>query len=509
MIADASFRHGPSFLMLRRLFEFAIAGQRLVAWSVLLAAPTLLAQRDARVFILSEEARFFGRREVSCEWFVGADGTVTSRSWFAPYGSRSGRGDVAVPGALFALSSDAALVGGRSTAGDGVLEHWANEAGVMRRQGILTMPSADFVGVHCSTPGGAIYLLDGVGKRILRGNWSDTSGVSLAAVALQPWLTSSALPVLAQAAHCCMAPGGLADEELHLLRWPIMAPWAPYVSVRDLSDGAVIVAGPPPTPVGGSAFLDDLTVTEGAVAVGVRAQAGAHVEVVEGDTGDVLGSAVVGLEGSVLVGLVRELVIGRKYSVRVVGQPTPASCAVECIMRRGAPESFADGATIEPMRSQIGARVGSDFVVEVGLRGPRFAGPVRFYDGAMVIGFRAGRIDPIIPCGSNELLAAGVSVPAEGVAVGVTGTGMIAASVAIPNDPGLVGLVLLTQFVMRDGEDHRLSEIYGAVIDGAVPAVTTALPPAAIAVAHADEALLFGPLDDAAPLLLDVLSRRL
>jgi hypothetical protein len=161
------------------------------------------------------------------------------------------------------------------------------------------------------------------------------------------------------------------------------------------------------------------------------------------------------------------------------------------------------------MRSQIGARVGSDFVVEVGLRGPRFAGPVRFYDGAMVIGFRAGRIDPIIPCGSNELLAAGVSVPAEGVAVGVTGTGMIAASVAIPNDPGLVGLVLLTQFVMRDGEDHRLSEIYGAVIDGAVPAVTTALPPAAIAVAHADEALLFGPLDDAAPLLLDVLSRRL
>ncbi|MCA3009591.1 MAG: hypothetical protein INH34_14550 [Phycisphaerales bacterium] len=491
------------------MLDFAIAGKCALAWMLLLAAPTLPAQRAARVFILSEEARYFGRSAVSCEWFVGADGKVTSKSWFAPYGSRSGRGDIAVPGALFALSSDAALVGGRSTAGDGVLEHWANDSGVLRRQGIRTVPNADFVGVHCSTPGGTIYLLDGVGNRILRGAWSDTGSASLADVALQPWLTSATLPVLAQAGQFCMAPGGPADEEMHLLRWPVMAPWAPYVSVRDRSDGVAIAAGPQPRPVEESVFLDDLTASEGALAVGVHAPAGVHVEVVEGDTGDVLGSACVGVDGSVLVALARELIIGRKYSARAVGQQAPSFRSVECIMRRGTPESFGDGAIIEPMRSQIGARVGSNFVVEVGLRGPRFAGPVRSYDGAMVIGFRAGRVDPIIPCGSNELLAAGVSVPAEGVAVGVTGSGMIAASVAIPNDPGLVGLVFLTQFVMRDGDDYRLSGIYGAVIEGAAPAGASGLPPLALAVAHADEALLFGRLDDAAPLLLDVLARRL
>ncbi|MBM3961332.1 MAG: hypothetical protein FJ306_05450 [Planctomycetes bacterium] len=509
MVADASFRHGPGSSIIRRGIDFTIASQCVLAGTLLLAAPTLLAQRASRVFILSEEGRHFGRSAGSCEWFVGADGTVTTKSLFAPYGSRSGRGDIAVPGALFVLSSDAALVGGRSTAGDGVLEHWASDSGVLRRQGILTMPSADFVGVHCSTPGGAIYLLDGVGNRILRGAWSDASGASLASVVLQPWLTSSTLPVLAQAGQFCMAPGGPAGEEMHLLRWPVMAPWAPYVSVRDLSDGVAIAAGPPPSPLGESVFLDDLTVTEGALAVGVQAPAGAHVEVVEGDTGDVLGSACVGVDGAVLVGLARELVIGRRYSARAVGQQAPSFRAVECIMRRGAPESFADGAIIQPMRSQIGARVGSNFVVEVGVRGPRFAGPIRAYDGAMVIGFRAGRVDPVIPCGSNELLAAGVSVPAEGVAVGVTGAGMIAASVAIPNDPGLVGLVFLTQFVMRDGEDYRLSGIYGAMIEGAAPAGSSALPPVALAVAHADEALLFGRLDDAAPLLLDVLARRL
>ncbi len=130
------------------------------------------------------------------------------------------------------------------------------------------------------------------------------------------------------------------------------------------------------------------------------------------------------------------------------------------------------------------------------------------YSGMMLIGFRQGGIDPLIPYGNNLLLLSGVYLPATGLVVEQNGWGLAHASLDIPPDPGLAGLVFLVQFVMEEGQDYRLSEVYGALIEGAPTAAAQSQqqqPGAGFAaMLHLQDALTAGRVMNAAMPLIHV-----
>jgi len=259
-------------------------------------------------------------------------------------------------------------------------------------------------------------------------------------------------------------------------------------------------------------ILDALTVTEGAIDVDVWAPAGAVVEVVDADAGTTLGAGVVGASGTLSVPLSQPLLIGRKYVARLAGQSLPAAGSVTCVCRHGFPETFASGETIDATYYQHGAIIGQPFIVEVGVQS---ASEDMLYEGVMLIGFRLGGVDPLVAYGNNLLLAASVAMPAQGVAIGA-GSGMLFSSLTIPNDPGLVGLIFLTQFAMEDGQDYVLSQVYGSLIEvgqAQTASAQTATTPnafaAIVADQHLEQSLASGKVIDATSTLFQILTRRL
>jgi hypothetical protein len=254
-------------------------------------------------------------------------------------------------------------------------------------------------------------------------------------------------------------------------------------------------------------------VTEGATSVQGWAPAGSQLQVGDVSTGTVIGVGTALAGGRATISLTQPLILGHRYSAMVGGQVPPPERAITCVCRHGYSEVFSDGTQIRDMYYQLGSQIGLNFTLEVGLHNddPPVGGML--YSGAMLIGFRVGGVDPIVSYGNNVLLASGLYVPARGMVSDINGWGLTFASIPIPNDPGLVGLIFLAQFAMEDGASYRLSQVYGSTIDGLTSSGASApgIGGAAAllhAEAHVQEAIPLEKIIESTPLLLDILSRR-
>jgi hypothetical protein len=474
----------------------------------------LSAQRRARAFDTGSDPRPMGRA-VTADWSVGIGGLLLYYD-IATLNAAEAICGVVAPGGIFVLSDTDIVVSGRGASGGGRLEHWrynvASDALVLVSS--VSKPGADYAGVFFRPANNALYLLDCVANQILRGTWDGIS--ALASVSFTPWVGTATLPYLTNSSSLTVVASHKSVDVLQLVEWPMRGDGAAYVSVGDVGGVPSITFGVDDghkLPV----FLDPLGVTEGASIVVAWAPMGTQVEVVDVDSSVVLGSSTAGSNGEVAITLNQPLTIGSRYAARFVGQPVPPNGAITCVCRHGAPEVFADGTEIAGMYYQRGARTGAQFVVEVGLRDGSAPTSDVAYEGMMLIGFRTGPTDPVVPYGNNVLLATSVYVPAQGLVSHRNGWGMVASSVTIPDDPGLVGLVFLVQFVMEDGPDYRLSQIYGSLIEGSsnvgmqsfvATAQSPAAAPSSSAAAHIQAAMATGRVLDATLRLIHVVSRR-
>lgn len=379
---------------------------------------------------------------------------------------------VNVPGDFFPVNESNMLVAGRTTTGSGIIEHWIFGSGSWTLLSSLTLSGKDVCGITYT--GGNLYVLDSVGKSILKGAW--TTSQALTTVSLATWASVTTVPELSQAeSQLLMTRDVLGTGEVLLADYPVSD--HPKGQLVTESGGTVSGTGYhqdlglegyllmfPTAEV--YVLIDAHTMTESGTAVTVIAPAGHNVEVIkledEADTETVLGTAVVATgQSSVVVTLSQALVIGTTYAARRVGY-SGIEGGIKCVRRYGFGEVFTDGTLIETMMPHESACVGNaDFFVSVQLTNLTI-GADKTVSGLMGVGVRSPLgVDPIIPIGSNFLLVTTSYLPALGyVATGV-GSGWARADMAIPNDPSLIGDVFLVQFGLTDGSNVRLSEIQG------------------------------------------------
>jgi hypothetical protein len=470
-------------------------------------SPDASAQRPGRSILSNDEAWPVGVDTVT-SWGAHSDGTLSAVD-LRRMAAASAQSDVHVIGGMFVMSELQVLVCGRDNLGRGCLEHWRFDpaTGGMQMQSAYQTTSMDFAGVVYHTVSQRISLLDCTGHRIVGGSWDGSD--PLGNLSLTTLVTSSTVPFLLEAAALILVPSrNGVNGTMNLVRWPLR---------RGSALAEIVDATPPSIKYAIDDWsakrvsLSELTVTEGATSVEAWGPPGSTVEVLSHDSSTVLGSAVVGPAGVATVSLSEQLVIGSLYTARTTDGAT--GVPTSCVCRHASGEAFSTGAALDGFYYQSGARIGQPFVVEVGVTAGLPSNPTG-YEGMLLIGIRMGNTDPLIPYGNNVLLSTSTYVPARGF-VTTSGWGMVFGEVVIPNDPGLVGLVFLTQFVMEDGPDYVLSQVYGSVIE-AVPqqgasAQATTSPnhfAPAVATQHLQSGLLTGAVRDATPRLLHVLSRR-
>lgn len=475
------------------------------------------AQRLERALNTHAHAKFLGvgSNTHDVEWTINEVGQL-SYTQDTQWDFANATSLVAVPGSLHVLSATEILIGGRDAGGSGLIEHWRVVPGgalpTLVQVSALSLPRADVAGLAYSSTTGRLYVLDCKAKKVFRGQWSPRS--SLSTVSLSTFVGTTDVPDLDEAdqRHLALKSDG-TNPTLALIGWPFTTNQLAVV-VSDLGTaftlGSYHVSSVGPDY---DVFLDDTSVTEAATSVKVFAPPATTVQVVDGDTGAVLGSAVTGSTGEVVVALNAALVLDHRYCARRTGDPTPYDLGAICVRRYGFPETFADGTTIDPVHFQYGAQIGAQFWMEVGMQHTPKPTSDLTYDGMLLIAFRQGGSDPVVPYGSNLLLAAPFYTPAKGVVTAINGWGLAFSVIDIPNDPGLVGLVFLTQFAMQDGQDYRLSHIYASVIKGdetaqMTSAVGTEEGRLIRAALHASTGLQLGRVFDAGFGLTQILSRR-
>jgi hypothetical protein len=465
------------------------------------------AQRAERSILSNEEAWPVGVETVA-SWGLHDDGKLSVVRLSSMTAAEVNSG-VDLPGGMFVVSETEILICGRNALGVGLLEHWRLNVNVgsLQLQSSFSSPIMDFGGVVYDAASSKIYLLDCTGARIVHAAWG--SALPLESLALSTLVDAASLPFLGESQSLVLVPNRRVDGgSMNLVRWPMR---------RGVAFAEIVDATPPIVRhgIGGwlapSVSLNDLTVTEGSSTVEVCAPSGTVVEVAEVGSSTILGSGVVGAAGVLSVALAQPLAIGARYAAQAVGVARQTSSA--CVFRYGFPESFSSGAAIDRFYYQSGAEIGQPFTVEVGVSAG-MQGGMAVYDGYLLIGLRIGGVNPVLPYGSNWLLSTSAYVPAQGFMTS-SGWGMISGDITIPNDPGLVGLVFLNQFVMEDGQNFVLSEVYGAVIEAtpsaaaSLQASTASNPLApAVAVEHIEFGLLSGGVLDATPKLLQILMRR-
>lgn len=477
---------------------------------LVLGCAPLAAQRPGRAFDTFADGGFLGADARTAEWSISYGGKLTYISTIDPVFADT-QSVIVVPGALHVLSGQDVLIAGRDAGGQGVIQHWHSLGYSLSLVSSATFPTLDVAGVvYDPAASGTLYVLDSVGQRILKGTWNPPAALS--GVALTQWVGTTQVSDLGFADERTIAPeptGGV-----RLMYWPFLDDVAGVVVQQS---GSGIVLGSyrcTSTDVINDVWVDELTASEAGTSVRVVAPSGVAFEVLDTTVGGTVGTGVGGTGGSANITISPPLVMSHVYVARRTGQAVSGERGFKCVRRYGYPEVFNDGTNIRGMYFQLGAGIGQTFFVEAGLKNE--AAPLGAdiaYQGMMLIGIRTGSSDPIVPYGSNQLLASGAYLPAKGFVSSRNGWGLAYSSIAIPNDPGLVGLVFLVQFAMEDGLDYRLSEVYGAQIEGS-PMETMAAMSAGPGVgqmagqARLQNALLQGQVLNATPRLIQILSRR-
>ncbi len=370
---------------------------------------------------------------------------------------------VAVPGGSTGYSTDNVVLCGRTSSGDGILEHWKTVSGSATLQSSTSSSGFDFVGVTYDGTNGVLYALDATTKSIWKASWNGTASLPSFPSGWTAWATTTQVAWLNDAAslHLDNIPG---TGKVYLNLYPdydSLQGQAVYSSGGTLhvDDYGISNLALIPTVI-----ADQLTASEGGTTVLVYAPPTTSVQVVDVDSNTVLGSATVpsGAE-SVTVSLSAALVIGRQYAARATGTSTWGECAFRAMRRYGFPETMTDGTTLRGIPYPENARIGNtDFNVAVGVnKDPKPASDGTF---TAYLGFalRTTSGDPITTASNgNKVLVTSTFLSTSSWINAANGQGIIYGGFAVPNDPSLVGVVGLFQFWVADSTVWRLSEIVG------------------------------------------------
>lgn len=378
---------------------------------------------------------------------------------------------VVAPGGIETLgpySTCGFLVAGRSSTGAGIAEHWAfnSGSGIWELASSLNIPASDFSGV--AFDGTNLYLLDCVTNTILRGVW--TVSQSLSATPFTVWVGVSEVPLLLRARS-------VSAWAVDLTNLPGVAAPGIFLVGDDQVDfpfNGVFVyqstSGPSSLSymLGTSSVLTypvilDTGLVDGDSIVTVAATPLTSVEVLNAQ-GVVVGSGTspsVGGEFGVPISQV--IHVGELFSVRSAG--SARLCAARAIRRHGFPEQFMTGEsltrmTMSPATYNLG---NTAFRLYCDVERP-LGGPEICYSGLVIVGFGS---DPVVPFdngqGVNQALVSQYWFGVSGYIGENLRRGFVEIGMPIPSDPGLEGLVLLTQFVVGDSLSggFRLSEVIG------------------------------------------------
>lgn len=368
------------------------------------------------------------------------------------------------------------LLAGVDALGVGRVEFWSYDLPLDEVQLVSSQAYAGkyVAGVAYDAAQAKLYLLDSVSNSILEATW--VPGVALPdSASFQVWATELDVPELSEAdrSYIRFVKGGAGD----LPSGPgqlFLGEQAEVFGEGLFVTGSIgsIVSTPgiwyvPASPGGPSAR--ELTFAEGDTVVSIRGDSG-EVVGVKSLQGAVLGTATIPMAANdVNVVLSTALVAGDQYTVYYPNLPQRPVTFFDCVPRYGLPETTSYGLEFLGRWPDEGCYIGNDEFstqVHVAMSPPPPAAGQPLVGIWMLGAFRGpGGIDPLVPnpWGGGLVLNPVSISDAYGFVYG-NGSGYMALDIPIPNTPGLVGQILLTQFAAIDVLGLKFSETIGQMI---------------------------------------------
>lgn len=394
-------------------------------------------------------------------------------------GQASVQTGVTVPGDISHVSGawpngDEVLVAGRD-ASAGVLEHWkfstATQLYTLRSR--YAFPPADFGSVAYDSVGDALYLLDVRLKVIWRNTWDGASNLPVSGWTV--WADAQEVPDLNSSDD--LEIGVIPAEGAEPLKVALVSRFAKSCSPSSGSQlyrsGGSMVVDSWPAPALPKVIIDSRSMSEGLPHLTVVGVSGTSFLVMRHSTGTVIGSGTIPIGGnSAAITATESVVIGESYVAYEVGKAPSAEMCATAIRRYGYGETLGDGSQIGHIAQPLNFPVGSTRDVYCPIVGSSVQVGDCPFVGNVAFGYRdpSTGVDPVVAYGNNMLLATSLFLPLAGLTLDSSGAvpanGYMRTTVDIPNDPNLIGTVLLFQFWVIDGATVKVSEIAGVQLEG-------------------------------------------
>lgn len=459
-------RTAPRLAVVTLLVALVVAGQLAGAGSAAAQATTVTPTpaQPIQVFPIRPIPIARPARALAIMHPVSSSVTASGRLQDASNGASAQTG-VNVPGDFQKLPDGSFLVAGRRSGanGNGVVEYWRKDVfGNLFGASYYERSGSDFSGVVWDPNSGQLYLLDALKKKIWSAPWS---GLGQLPTSWTTWATTADVGALNSARDRYLDlvwPDGddpaTDPAHVYLGRYPDFVTQGRALSgspgniSNDLWDWLDEDLAP-------DILIDSSSVSEGSSLVTVSAPSppttSVPLDVVHVETGLVTGVATLpaGAE-SVTLSLGSPVVIGDSYVARKVGDPTESHWAMRAMRRYGFPETFADGTALRPIFTPPDSYICNPILtmlvgIEIDPANPPVVAEQDFF-GTMRVGVRSFS-DPVVALGGGQYLLSPTTqvVPAVGK-MGLSGHGLIGATIALPCSGGAVGDVWFVQFEVTD-----------------------------------------------------------
>jgi hypothetical protein len=378
------------------------------------------------------------------------------------------------PGAVF-MTADASCVflGGRDASGEGRIVVYRQEGSGFSAVASGTLPGRDVVGIAYATAARRLYVLDHAHREIV---WAPYRAGSALPTTWTTLVASSTEPLLAAIDfHELRLAADGAEPRISVVDYRLLP--GDLLDVTHLASGSVKLEqhlGPALR----AGRIDALALRAGDTSVPVKGPPRTHVEVLRMDgepPEQVVGSATTDASGDAVV-TTSALVPGAIYGARSSSWPDPSAPFLAAHTIEGVNDVLTAGHAIAPQLAHGNACFRGNplfvFALEVVHEGgtAKPAGVVA-YPVRLVLGTPG---DEIADLGGGRRALIGTVSLAEQVEVG-TGSSRygdarvaspsVAIPIAIPDDPALVGGVVLCQwYVVLGPTDIRVSQITGWVV---------------------------------------------
>lgn len=389
-------------------------------------------------------------------------------------------GAIASPGALTSWREAALtnhfLGGGSAANGDGVLQHWTapSTGGSPTLQSTARFAASDVVGLAYDASAGIVYCLDVASRSLRSARWNASQ--PLAGLTWLVVADASAIPELNQIAELTLlSRGANASFELWLLPWrrtsavseDFQADW--WIQVDDRTSPPRFLRMQPMVEVAFS--IAEWSLVEGTttVAADVGIDQTATLELVELPAMQVLGAATCNGQSPLTIPLSAPLVLGRHYHLRAQGSPGATEVVShECHARIGTPQTTPSGLRLGHVQHTPLAAIRENgflaftevTVAEGSLAADR---PVA---GWCAVAFRdpITGIDPVTTVQGVPWLNPVGFLSAAGTVDHLLDSGtLVAAPLSVPDNPAVIGLVVLLQFALYE-QAFWVTDIQGVVV---------------------------------------------